>query len=527
MKLSEATAVIRPRGGWEAIDLGIRMVQRDFRPLGKRWVISTLPWYVLTVYVGSLLGDISYGILMFWWLKPAFDRVLLDYLSQRLFSGHVEDPGPFDLWFRLPFSASAWRQLTYLRFSLVRSFSLPVYQLEGGQDSSSERIRTLISRDYGVSAWLTVVFYGLNTLVLIVVISQLASWLHPSPIILQDADLWDTMFNTEELFTGTLFWLHLIFFYVLTGVFELFFVGAGFAMYLNRRTHLEAWDIELSFRRLAQRLNQGTAGAVLAACLLALTLTTEPVIAQSTESDPSINPISDTAAPSVSGAAGSLPPAEEARSIVTEIYSADEFGEQISGRKWRAKATDDDEPDELDSNLLGQVGPFVAVLASIIKYLVIAAVIILIALWLLRERMRLLALKKRANKPAQESDVQSIEEDTEFIPDADVPDVVSGLWASGKYRESLSYLYRSALSYLTTRHQLVIGDHATEEDCLQLVRANASDQVSVYFSDITRQWRLLAYGNRQPADDTVADLCSRWSQIAAPSTAATGTPSRA
>ncbi len=31
-------------------------------------------------------------------------------------------------------------------------------------------------------------------------------------------------------------------------VVEPFFVGAGFAMYLNRRVELEAWDIEQEFR---------------------------------------------------------------------------------------------------------------------------------------------------------------------------------------------------------------------------------------------------------------------------------------
>ena len=31
-------------------------------------------------------------------------------------------------------------------------------------------------------------------------------------------------------------------------VLEPFFVGAGFAMYLNRRVELEAWDIEQEFR---------------------------------------------------------------------------------------------------------------------------------------------------------------------------------------------------------------------------------------------------------------------------------------
>jgi hypothetical protein len=32
-------------------------------------------------------------------------------------------------------------------------------------------------------------------------------------------------------------------------VLEPFYVAAGFAMYLNRRVQLEAWDIEQEFRR--------------------------------------------------------------------------------------------------------------------------------------------------------------------------------------------------------------------------------------------------------------------------------------
>ena len=33
------------------------------------------------------------------------------------------------------------------------------------------------------------------------------------------------------------------------GLLEPFYVAAGFAMYLNRRVELEAWDIEQEFRR--------------------------------------------------------------------------------------------------------------------------------------------------------------------------------------------------------------------------------------------------------------------------------------
>ena len=35
---------------------------------------------------------------------------------------------------------------------------------------------------------------------------------------------------------------------IAVGLLEPFYVGAGFAMYLNRRVELEAWDIEQEFR---------------------------------------------------------------------------------------------------------------------------------------------------------------------------------------------------------------------------------------------------------------------------------------
>src|SRR5690606_163265 len=50
---------------------------------------------------------------------------------------------------------------------------------------------------------------------------------------------------------------------------EPIYVACGFTLYLNRRTALEAWDIELVFRRLRQRLT-GSAYALALLCSLLL-----------------------------------------------------------------------------------------------------------------------------------------------------------------------------------------------------------------------------------------------------------------
>jgi hypothetical protein len=52
---------------------------------------------------------------------------------------------------------------------------------------------------------------------------------------------------------------------------EPFYVGAGFGLYLNRRTQLEAWDLEIAFRRMRKRL-EAHAGHVIGIALLAVAL---------------------------------------------------------------------------------------------------------------------------------------------------------------------------------------------------------------------------------------------------------------
>jgi len=71
--------------------------------------------------------------------------------------------------------------------------------------------------------------------------------------------------NLIEPDSGSWLWLeHLsnLFYALLLCVWEPVYVACGFSLYLNRRTALEAWDIELQFRRLRQRLG-GSAYALL------------------------------------------------------------------------------------------------------------------------------------------------------------------------------------------------------------------------------------------------------------------------
>lgn len=71
-------------------------------------------------------------------------------------------------------------------------------------------------------------------------------------------------------------WLNIIGFCGMSLV-EPCYVAAGFALYLNRRTGLEAWDLELGFRQMAARwAGPGRTVARLAVLVVGLSLLTAP-----------------------------------------------------------------------------------------------------------------------------------------------------------------------------------------------------------------------------------------------------------
>ncbi len=97
MRLTESNVAIRPRSPWEAIDLGVLLAGRHRGLLMSSWAIVTLPVFCL---LSALLWDYpTAAILLFWWLKPAFERLsLLSCRShcsgQRLRSGKPSRRGP-------------------------------------------------------------------------------------------------------------------------------------------------------------------------------------------------------------------------------------------------------------------------------------------------------------------------------------------------------------------------------------------------------------------------------------------------
>ncbi len=267
MRLSDASVVIRPRTSWEAMDLGVLMAQEHRLLLMASWALVSLPIFIA---LSVLLWQYpSTALFVFWWLKPAFDRLPLYILSKALFGETPSLKQAVRHWPRL-LKGQLLASLTWRRLSLSRSFLMPVSQLEGldGQ-ARQKRLGVLQQHNAGAARWLTTLGVHL----------EIGLWFGCMALfylfIPQQVELdWD--WQRLALATGPEgLWLEHLSnaFYALVLVFwEPIYVACGFSLYLNRRTVLEAWDLELVFRRLRQRLSSAAPLLLLVIGLMLLPL---------------------------------------------------------------------------------------------------------------------------------------------------------------------------------------------------------------------------------------------------------------
>lgn len=248
MQLADLRLEVRPRAAFEAMDLGIALARSEARLLWQTWFAVTLPVLALTLLLALLLHS-ALAYLLLWWLKPLYDYALLGLLSRRVFG---ETPSRRELARLL---AGSWRQglighLTWRRFSLNRAYLLPVWLLENPPARERWPRLALLRRHYGGRAlWLHVVMAHLEGLLLIATVSLLF-WFAPDGY---SDDLRRLFFDGDA--SPALATANVMLYFIAMSLVEPFYVAAGFTLYLNRRTELEAWDLELAFRRLRERLD--------------------------------------------------------------------------------------------------------------------------------------------------------------------------------------------------------------------------------------------------------------------------------
>lgn len=522
MRLTDASVAIRPRSTWEALDLGVLLAQRHAGLLMASWALVTLPIFTL---LSLLLWQYpSLAVFIFWWLKPAWERLPLYILAHALFG---DTPSLKQALKALPglLRPQLLASLTWRRFSPTRSFDLPVLQLEGLSGAErSKRLVVLGQGNSGSATWLTVLGMHLEG-VFWLGLAGLLYLLLPQQVELD----WDWQSMLQGGATEWLWLEHLSnLLYALVLVFwEPIYVACGFTLYLNRRTALEAWDIELVFRRLRQRLTGSAYALALLCSLLLLTPGQDAWAASNAGSCPV--PVEDPTGPDAERLLKQPLTSQAARDSISKLLDQPPFENRETVTRWRIgdepkKSAEEPSKEDMEglakilkglSNLANYFKK-VEIVATIFEVLLWAALISLIVLLLWRYREWLSTFASRLGLPQRRirempSQLFGLELAPESLPD-DVASAVERLWAE-QPREALGLLYRALLSRLLHDFRLPLKGSHTEGEVLQLVQRLEQSELHRFSAVLTGHWQNLAYGHRLPPQALKQSLCDAWRRL--------------
>ncbi|MCB1639673.1 MAG: hypothetical protein KDI15_12595, partial [Thiothrix sp.] len=278
-------------------------------------------------------------------------------------------------------------------------------------------------------------------------------------------------------------------------VVEPFYVAAGFSLYLNRRTQLEAWDIELALRGLGERLRGRATQAfsllvfMTPALLLGALLLLPATPLRAAEA---LNP--------------DLRPVSASEAVIKEVMQLEELSQREKILRWlpRDKNTNA-EPTRHNEALIN-------LLSRILKNSLWVMVLLAILLALIFHR-RILALLKPLQKKKQDRPAPEVLFGLDIRPDSLPEDLVGAsreYWTDGRGREALSLLYRGALMHLTRKTDLQLRDSHTEGDILRLTRPQLEHGKQDYLTLLTRNWQAVAYAHQLPSGETMETLFSGW-----------------
>lgn len=493
MQLDQITTAIRLRSAWEAVDLGSTLVQAQWRGIYPAWtlLLFSLAILLLLVTPKDYVPFLSLGI---WWLKPLYDRVLLHIVSRQLFQ---ESPSMADVFNALPqlvWHTGLMGALTWRRFSLSRGFNLPIWQLEQLRGEARQaRQKLLLQQSHSYALWLTiaclhleyVVVFGLYALIVL---------LDPTGYALEFLrSFFLDGFDETVLYWGGL--LSFIIYVVAVWLIEPLYVTTSFTLYLNRRTHLEAWDIELAFRSLGERLRglaQRGMPLLLVMTLGLSLLPSPPAFAAESEEE---------------ALATERQPSYASKPTIEAIMQLDSFTQVRSVKRWMLRDTETEEQDF--SIWTEEIQHLTANgLKAVLWFAVVALVVIAVAY-----HRRLLALLKPAPKkspPPQPPDTLfGMDIRPESLPD-DLATTCRRLWEQGQAREALGLLYRGALMHLTRHDVIPVQDSHTEGDILRLAGKFMGEARLAWLTATTHAWQEIAYAHRRPSDTQVMPLFESW-----------------
>lgn len=505
MKPDKLSVALRPRTGWEAVDLGLRLAQRC---RGVLFGISTLLVVSLALLAFLLceLLDIPrpWAFFLVWWLKPFYDRALLFVLSRAVFD---ETPSLRACIRSLP--ALFWRTgllaaLTVRRFGPQRALCLPVVMLEGLSGGAAGTRRGLLQQrvgSYGLGLMFGLLGFELIFLGSAYALFEMVTFFNPINVTPPPDDLgafflqkifqelWDYFQAAFSIKAGLLANALGLLAYALTvACLEPFYAAGGFALYLKRRTDLEAWDVELQFRRL----RDGAARLLATLCVAALVLASGGFPAPAHAQD--------------DGAQKREAAAQNAGKVIKEVLKHPDFGGERTEKKlvWK----EDEEPERFSGlSFLSSLFGGLSAVAQMLIYALLAACL-LIVLWVVVRNLRAWRHGSSLGRRRPPAEIMGMDIRPDSLP-TDIVDAARKLFAQGAARQALALLYRAALSKLAHHEGIAFEVGDTEGDCVMRI-TRAASPARAAFVQLTRAWQAVAYAEQTLSLTEGEQICAAW-----------------
>ena len=523
MRIDALAVALRPRSSWEAIELGSALVRANARALWAPWLMLTAPLYLLALLAGQLLLDSpAWGMVLFWWLLPVFDRIPLYVLSRAVF-GAVPTPrqtlrAQLHWGLRHVPGLLLWRRLTPRR-----PVAMSIDLLEGVRGRQrAARMRLVAGGTWAPALALTsmcalfVLVLHAGVVSLVIAFDPTFLGVDPGATLDRVRTYLDALMMPTDEPNHVMRAAWLGGYYIAVTIVQPYFVAGGFGLYLNRRTDLEAWDLEIAFRRLRRRI-EGVLGAVLAVGLAFALAAPAPVRADGAE-EPARAEVPDHPGHQASGPRTSRrekkPPVTPFERIFPDAQPADSVLEGLE----RAEAHPDLKPKRRETRLEARpklppertarqlqqptwLEKVMSVFTFIGKHGLVILLVVVVILLALRWRRWWPWLSGLARDPEEAPAVVAT-----AVPEAgpmpdDVVAAARAYWRAGDARAALALLYRASADAVAERAGVVMVPGATEAEYLRVARRLGDAAARSGFQRVVRAWQYAAYAHRVPRDD--------------------------
>lgn len=556
MKLNQLIIPARLRSSWQAIDLGFVLARHWYLTLWLGWIVPAIIIFISLTLIFWALPWVA--ITVVWWLKPFWDRVPQLIISQAIFQQKISLKQLFK---QLPqlYAKHSLSWLTFRRFSFSRSVILPVVLLEGLKGSSYRQRVDVLTSDNASHSFMLTSFMLCFECLLFVGILSIIQVMMPSAST-ENHLIWEASQHTS-LWTNHL--MHAIAF-ICFSMIAPFYNCCGFMLYINRRIHIEAWDIDIQFKNMAQRHQQLTQTdpqqqsnqphqidvtsekrkQKLAAdsntvnvippllLILSLGIAVLGTGISNTADAQSDNPHQQQQASAERQYINSTH--ETIQQDIEKILDHKDFGYKESAETWQRKNTSSTDESDTDQwlewliNFLEKLfdnstgndsnSNSLDTLFTVIKFIFIAALISFI-FWIcyliLKHRERKGGYRHREakhnNKPDQQppSELFGLDLTANNIT-GDSAEKAKKLALNNDINAAIRLLYSATLVRLMKEKNLVFRKGHTETECADITSQQCSARLSNYVQSLTLTWQTHAYAHSPPSVAQLVALCDNW-----------------